>query len=262
MKDSDPRIQQAASLLAESRMAIAFTGAGISTPSGIPDFRSPETGLWARLEAAGADETQAGTIQTFGCDPQTFYERMRPLFEKIITAEPNAAHYALAELETRGTIHAVITQNDDMLQQRAGSNNVIEIHGSLVEATCIQCYKIKPFRPLLDQYLTDGIVPRCGECGGVMKPNVILTGEQLPVRAMLAAQQAIRRADLLLIAGTSLAGGPASSLVDSAYLQGSKLIILNRTPTLMDASAEVVIHMDVAAALPAIAEILRKAPKR
>lgn len=250
-------IQNATKLLAESRAAVAFTGAGLSTPSGIPDFRSPETGLWARLETAGADETQTGTIQAFGRDPQTFYERMKPLFQNVITAEPNAAHYALAELEAKGIFHAVITQNADMLQQRAGSKNVIEVHGSLAEATCIQCYKVKPFRPLLDQFLSDGILPRCKECGGVMKPNIILTGEQLPVKAILAAQQAIRRADLLLIAGTSLAGGPATALVDSAYLQGSKLIIVNRTPALLDNVAEVIIHADVVTALPAIVKALQ-----
>ena len=250
-------IESAVKLLAESRAAVAFTGAGLSTPSGIPDFRSPETGLWARLEAAGTEEAQSGTIQAFGRDPQTFYQRMKPLFQKIITAEPNAAHYALAELEAKGIIHTVITQNADMLQQRAGSKNVIEVHGSLAESTCIQCYKAKPFRPLLDQYLTDGIVPRCKECGGVMKPNVILTGEQLPVKAILAAQQSIRRADVLLIAGTSLAGGPSSALVDSAYLQGSKLILVNQTPTLLDQVAEVIIHEDVAIVLPKVNEALR-----
>ncbi|HMM97392.1 MAG TPA: NAD-dependent protein deacylase [Anaerolineales bacterium] len=252
-------IQSAVKLLAESRAAVAFTGAGLSTPSGIPDFRSPETGLWARLEAAaGTDETQAGTIQAFGRDPQTFYERMKPLFQNIITAEPNAAHYALAELEARGMLQAVITQNADTLHQRAGSKNVIEVHGSLAEATCIQCYNVKPFRPLLDQFLSDGIVPRCKECGGVMKPNVILTGEQLPVKAVLAAKQAIRRADLLLIAGTSLAGGPATALVDAAYWQGSKLILINRTPTLLDNVAEVIIHADVVTALPAIVKALQR----
>lgn len=254
MKDRDPRIQQAANLLTESRAAVAFTGAGLSTPSGIPDFRSPGTGLWARLESDRMDES---TIQAFGRDPQTFYQRMKPLFQKIITAEPNAAHYALAELEAKGKIQVVITQNADMLHQRAGSKNVIEIHGSLTEATCIQCYRIAPFRPLLDQYLTDGIVPRCKECGGTMKPNVILTGEQLPVRAMLAAQQAIRHTDLLLVAGTSLAGGPSSALVDTAYLRGLKLIIVNQTPTLLDQVADVIIHADVATILPAINEALR-----
>ena len=255
-------IQSAVKLLAESRAVVAFTGAGISTPSGIPDFRSPKTGLWALLEAAGADETQAGTIQAFGRDPQTFYERMKPLFQEIITAEPNAAHYALAELEARGMLQAVITQNADMLHQRAGSKNVIEVHGSLAEATCIQCYTVKPFRPLLDQFLSDGIVLRCKECGGAMKPNVILIGEQLPVRAMLAAQQAIRHTDLLLVAGTSLAGGPSSALIDNAYLRGLKLVIVNQTPTLLDQVADVIIHTDVATVLPAIVKAFQGIQRR
>ncbi|RJP53002.1 MAG: NAD-dependent protein deacylase [Anaerolineaceae bacterium] len=256
--DASHEILQAASLMAKNKRVIAFTGAGMSTRSGVPDFRSPGTGLWVHLEAAGTDETQSGTIQAFGRDPQTFYEHMKPLFQKILSAEPNAAHYALAELETRGIIHTVITQNADLLQQRAGSKNVIEVHGSLAEATCIQCYKVKPFPPLLDQFLSDGIMPRCQECGGAMKPNIILTGEQLPVRAMLAAQQALRRADILLIAGTSLAGGPATALVDRAYLQGSKLIIINQTPTLLDHVADVVVHDDVVKVLPAIKATLQK----
>lgn len=262
MIKNDPQIQRAANLLVKSRTAIAFTGAGISTPSGIPDFRSPETGLWARLETAGANETQAGTIQAFGRDPQTFYERMKPLFQKIIAAEPNTAHFALAELEAKGYIQDVITQNADMLHQRAGSKNVIEVHGSLAEATCIQCYAVAPFRPLLDQFLADGKAPRCKRCGGAMKPNIILTREQLPMQAVLAAKQAMRSAEAVLVAGTSLAGGPSTALMDIAYLQGSKLVIFNLTPTLMDAFAEAVIHMDVTAALPAIAEILGETRKR
>ncbi|NOH00523.1 MAG: hypothetical protein HND47_00395 [Chloroflexi bacterium] len=245
-------IQNATKLLAESRAAVAFTGAGISTPSGIPDFRSPKTGLWACRRPPERTRRRLAPFRHSDATLGPFYERMKPLFQDMITAEPNAAHYALAELEARGIIQAVITQNADMLHQRAGSKNVIEVHGSLAEATCIQCYNVKPFRPLLDQFLSDGIVPRCKECGGAMKPNVILTGEQLPVRAMLAAQQAIRRSDILLVAGTSLAGGPSSTLVDNAYLRGLNLVIVNQSPTLLDQVADVIIHADVATVLPAI----------
>jgi NAD-dependent deacetylase len=261
MKDRDARIQRVANLLAESRTAVAFTGTGISTPSGIPDFRSPETGVWARLEAAGADETQSSTIQAFGRDPQTFYQRMKPLFQVIVAAEPNIAHYALAELEAIGIIHAVITQNADMLHQRSGSRNVIEVHGTLSEATCISCYIVAPFGPMLEKFLEDGRTPYCQHCGGVMKPNVILTGEQLPVQAVLAAKQAMRSADVVLVTGTSLAGGTATALMDAVYLHGSKLIIVNQSPTIMDAYAEEVIHMDVVMALPAIVAILREVHK-
>ncbi|MBE0410956.1 MAG: hypothetical protein IBX69_14645 [Anaerolineales bacterium] len=171
------QVERATRLLAGSRFAVAFTGAGISTPSGIPDFRSPDTGLWAHLEASLEEEPQVGTVHSFARDPQTFYERMKPLFQRIVTAGPNPAHHALADMEKLGIIQAVITQNADMLHQRAGSQCVIEVHGTLAEATCIRCYKVRPFRPLLERFFADGQVPTCKDCGGVIKPNVILTGE-------------------------------------------------------------------------------------
>lgn len=252
------QIERTARLLADSRFAVAFTGAGISTPSGIPDFRSPGVGLWARLEASLEEEVQVGSVHSFTRDPQRFYERMKPLFQTIIAAEPNPAHYALADMEKMGIIHALITQNADTLHQRAGSQRVIEVHGTLAEATCIQCYRVLSFRPLLERFFANGQVPVCKECGGVLKPNVILTGEELPARAVLAARQAIRQCDVFLAAGTSLSGGPATALAEAAHVQGAKFIIINLTPTLMDIVAEVVIRADVVTDLPAIASGLAK----
>lgn len=249
-------VTQAAALMAKSRWAIAFTGAGMSTRSGIPDFRSPGTGLWARAEALQEREVERGTLQGFIRAPQAFYTGFKPLIEAVFAAQPNAAHHVLAELEKRGTLQAVITQNADMLHQRAGCKNVIELHGNLGEVVCISCYKVRPSRPFLEQFLEDGRVPLCPECRGILKPNVILTNEQLPARAMLAARKRIRDSDLILIAGTSLAGGPASALIDSAYLQGANLIIVNQTPTLLDQVASVVIREDVTIALPAIKSAL------
>lgn len=251
-------IAQVATLLVKCRQAMAFTGAGMSTRSGIPDFRSPETGLWTRAQALQEREVKRGTLQGFSRDPQAFYDDFKPLIKAVFAAQPNAAHHALAELEQMGYLQTVITQNADMLHQQAGSKNVIELHGSLGEVVCISCYKARPSRSFLEQCLEDGRVPSCPDCRGVLKPNVILTGEQLPAKAMLAARKALRQSDLMLIAGTSLAGGPASSLVDSAYLQGSKLIIVNQTPTLLDNVAEVIIHADVATVLPAIKDALQK----
>ena len=256
--DVGVQVKRAARLLAGSRFAVAFTGAGISTPSGIPDFRSPGTGLWARLEASLNEEAPVETVHSFAHDPKTFYERMGPLFQKIIIAQPNPAHHALAEMGKLGIIQAVITQNADMLHQRAGSQRVIEVHGTLAEATCIRCYKVRPFRPLLERFFADGQVPTCKDCGGVIKPNVILTGEELPAKAVLAARQAIRQCDVLLAAGTSLAGGPATALVETAHAQGTKLIIVNLTPTLMDTVVEIAIQANVVTALPAIASRLAK----
>jgi NAD-dependent deacetylase len=126
--------------------------------SGIPDFRSPGTGLWAREEALQEREVEMGTLQGFLRDPQAFYEGFKPLLEAVFAAQPNAAHTALAELEQGGSLQAVITQNADMLHQQAGSKNVIELYGTLGEVVCISCYRVRPFRPFLEQFQEDGCV--------------------------------------------------------------------------------------------------------
>ena len=249
-------IKRAAHMLSACSWAVAFTGAGISTPSGIPDFRSPETGLWSRRGLSDVDNEVASPLR-FAHDPQGFYNWMRPLIQKILTAEPNPAHFALAELENLGFIHAIITQNADMLHQRAGSNCVIEVHGTLAETVCISCYEVVPSQRILKEYLSDGEVPRCEACGGVLKPNVIFSGEQLPAAALLAARNAVNQCDVMLIAGTSLSGGPATRLAELAQSRDTSLIIINLTPTLLDSVAEVVIRSDVAESLPAIVTKLR-----
>ncbi|HMN00448.1 MAG TPA: NAD-dependent protein deacylase [Anaerolineales bacterium] len=250
-------IAQAASLMAKNRRAVAFTGAGISTRSGIPDFRSPETGLWARAEALQEKEIERGTLQGFIRDPQALYEGFKPLIEAVFAAQPNAAHLALAEMEEMEYLQAVVTQNGDMLHQKAGLSNVIELHGTLGEVVCISCYKVYPSRPFLEQFLRDERTPICPDCRGVLKPNVILTGEQLPVKAILAARSAIRQSDLILIAGTSLVGGPATALVEEALVQGKKIIVINLTPTIFDTAADVVIRADVVIALPALVKAIK-----
>ena len=246
-------VQKAARLLEGSRSAIAFTGAGISTRSGLPDFRSPETGLWARRDVSGVD-IQVMSSHRFALDPQGFYRWYYVHDDYYLSADPNPAHFALAELEKLGYIHAIITQNVDILHQRAGSHHVIEVHGTLAQAVCIGCYKVVPSQSLLEKFLSDGRVPHCMECGGVMKPNVILTGEQLPVGALHAARQAVRQCDVMLVAGTSLSGGPATALAEMAYTHMAQLIIINNTPTPLDSVAKVVIRADVVNVLPAIVD--------
>ncbi len=242
-------IERAKELIVHSHCTVALTGAGISTPSGIPDFRSPGTGLWARGEVP-----RAGSIHGFAADPEGFYDWLAPLLTRILAAQPNPAHEALVSLESMGYIKVVVTQNVDMLHQRAGSERVLEVHGTLAQATCICCYAAVPGLPVLERFLADRQVPRCERCGGVMKPNVILAGEQLPALVMLEARRAARACDVMLVAGTSLPGGPASELAELASRRQAQLIVVNRAPTLFDALAAAVIHEDAAIALPAIAQ--------
>jgi NAD-dependent deacetylase len=243
----------AAEILAQSHAAVALTGAGLSTRSGIPDFRSPGTGLWERM-----GEPPPNSLQRFAQAPELFYAWLAPLLRTILTADPNPAHYALAEWEANGRLTTIVTQNVDRLHQRSGSANVIEIHGTLERATCFHCYCSAPGLPLLEKYLADGEVPRCDECGGVMKPNVILMGEQLPYQAVQAARAAIRACDLLLIAGTSLAVKPVADLPALALQRDAHIILVDQMPTPLDDLADIVIHADVVEALPALFSELRR----
>ncbi len=244
-------IQSAARLIREANYAVALTGAGISTPSGIPDFRTPNTGLWET-----ANPVEVASIFGFKRQPQAFYRWIRPLARTMLLAQPNPAHYALARLEQAGYIKSVITQNIDMLHTKAGSREVYEVHGQLRQVTCIQCFRIYDAGPIITTFLEDGQVPRCPACGGVLKPNVILFGEQLPVRELFASQQAARRCDVMLVAGSSLEVSPAGDLPLLAHRGGAHLIIVNREPTHVDALADVISREDVAEVLPQIAAVV------
>jgi NAD-dependent deacetylase len=248
-------IKQAAHLICNARHPIALTGAGISTPSGIPDFRSPASGIWTHVDPAAV-----ASIWAFRRHPEAFFDWVRPLARKIRDAEPNPAHYALAELEAMGYLHCVITQNIDELHQRAGSRRVLEVHGHLRQATCMSCYQIVPVEGLLDKFLEDGHVPRCN-CGGVLKPNVVLYGEILPQEVLDEAQREVAQCDLLLVAGSSLEVVPVSDMPLTAIEHSARLIVVNYQPTPVDHLADVVIHANVARVLPRIAAALRKEGK-
>ncbi len=246
-------ISRAARLLRRSRYPIALTGAGISTPSGIPDFRSPGTGLWETT-----NPMQVASIHAFRRHPEAFYDWIRPLAKTLSEAKPNLGHVALAKLETQGYLKAIITQNIDDLHQQAGSTEVLEVHGHLRSATCIDCYRIQPADDLIEDFLASGVIPRCPDCGGVMKPNVVLFGEQLPAEVVNAAMSHIHSADLMLIAGSSLEVVPVSRLPMRIRRHGGRLIVVNRTPTYADDAADVVIHGDVAEVLPRIASACQR----
>lgn len=248
MRVTQTRLEQALALLRHATHAVALTGAGISTPSGIPDFRSQDAGVWQAV-----DPFEVASIYAFRQRPQAFYDWIRPLASKILAASPNPAHLALADLESFGPVKSIITQNIDLLHDRAGSRTVYEVHGHIREVTCIGCYGILEAAPFMAQLLETGAVPHCPGCGGVLKPNVILFGEQLPIRVLNQARLAARVCDLMLIAGSSLEVAPAGDLPLLARETGAHLIIVNRTPTILDDWADVVIHGEVEEVLPQLA---------
>jgi NAD-dependent deacetylase len=253
MKEILPRscVEQAAQILKNSQYAVAFTGAGISTDSGVPDFRSEESGLWNDPRAM-----EVATLAGFRRNPQAFYDWVRPLTQVILNARPNAAHCGLASLEDLGLLKAVITQNIDMLHTRAGNERIYELHGQLRQATCLRCFAVEDNLPLIEQFLHDGQTPLCSHCGGVMKPNVILFGEQLPIDQWLLAKEAARLCDVMVIVGSSLEVAPANDLPLMAKRHGAKLIFINLQPTPLDRYADVIIHQRAAEVIPEILQSL------
>lgn len=241
-------LQHAAQLLAQAEHAVALTGAGLSTPSGIPDFRSPDTGLWENY-----DPLEIATIQVFRRRPADFFKWIRLLARQMFEAQPNLAHYALAELQRAGRVQHIITQNIDGLQQRAGAQHVIELHGDILTGTCVSCYTVYRSTEFHEQFINAGRIPTCPRCDGIIKPNVILFGEALPVHELMAAKRAVANCDVLLIAGSSLEVAPASDLPMLARSRQARVIIVNQGPTYMDDHCDVLIRDDVALALPAIA---------
>jgi NAD-dependent deacetylase len=248
---TERRIAEAQDILRGARHLVALTGAGISTPSGIPDFRSPASGLWTH-----ANPMDVATIYAFRQHPQDFYDWIHPLTVLTLAAQPNAAHRALADMERHGPLRAVITQNIDMLHTRAGSQSVLEVHGHMREMTCLRCFDIVPSAAILDEFLVTSETPHCS-CGGVLKPNVILFGEQLPVRTLNRAKKETQLADVMLVVGSSLEVAPAGDLPLMARAHGARLIIVNFEPTHVDPAADVVIHADVVEVLPRLAAVFQ-----
>ncbi len=249
MPSYEARITFAASLVRQARYAVLLSGAGISTPSGIPDFRSEGSGLWARV-----DPLEVASLTVFRHTPERFFEWFRPLAYQMYHARPNAAHQAVADLEHAGYLRAVITQNIDNLHQQAGSQRVIQVHGTLETLTCRACfYKVKA-EPYLEPFVRQGIIPRCPRCGEILKPDVILFGEQLPQKAWMEAQEEVRRCDLLIVAGSSLEVMPVASLPIQALDRGAHLIIINQSETYLGVRADVLLLEDVARALPDLAQ--------
>jgi NAD-dependent deacetylase len=247
MIGSRTEIGIAADLILRAQRPVALTGAGISTPSGIPDFRSPGKGLWERF-----NPMEVASLSAFRTQPEKFYVWIRPLLRTILEAVPNAAHTALADLEKKGRLAGVITQNIDGLHQRAGSERVIEVHGNMRMATCVLCFRRFATEPYIAALLQTGEIPRCSFCGCILKPDVVLFEEQLPAAAMHEAESLVSETDLLIVVGSSLDVMPASMLPVRGLNHGAGLIILNNEPTYLDERADVIIRQDVAEILPLV----------
>lgn len=225
-------MERLAELLGRSRRAVALTGAGVSVPSGIPDFRTPQTGLWAVV-----DPMEVAHIDVFEREPERFWSYYRPRFESLGDKEPNRAHEALAELERRGLIEGVITQNIDRLHRAAGSENVIEVHGSIETSSCTECgtaFEVEAMDALFD---ARGVA-LCSACGGAVKPDVVLFGEMLPLDAIERATELAQEADLMLCVGSSLAVHPVAGLPQLTLDRGGRLALVTQGETPYDGDAE------------------------
>jgi NAD-dependent deacetylase len=239
-------VERLAELLGQSRRAVALTGAGVSVPSGIPDFRTPETGLWAKV-----DPMEVAHISVFEDDPERFWSYYRPRFQALGDKEPNRAHEVLAELERRGLIEGVITQNIDRLHRAAGSRNVVEVHGSIETSSCRRCATVFELDQVDDLFDSRGVAI-CASCGGPVKPDVVLFGELLAESTMARATELAERADLMLCIGSSLAVYPVAGLPQLTLSGGGRLAIVTKGETPYDGDAELKLEGEVDEELAAL----------
>jgi NAD-dependent deacetylase len=242
--------ERLARLIRERQPCVALTGAGISTESGIPDFRSPE-GLWAEF-----DPSEYASLEAFRRDAEKVWRFYRPRYAALVDAEPNAAHRALASLEQLGLLRAVVTQNIDLLHERAGSREVVEVHGSIRSSSCPRCRASYALAEVL-ALLEEDAAPRCAECATVLKPDVVFFGELLPARAIDRAYELARSAALMLIVGSTLEVHPVAGLPLETLAAGGALAIVNRGPTALDDEAVLRIEGSAGEVLAAVVEASR-----
>jgi NAD-dependent deacetylase len=241
-----------AQLARDARSVVALTGAGVSVPSGIPDFRSPGTGLWERV-----DPTEVAHIDAFRSDPARFWGFYGERFASLVEKQPNGAHAALAELERRGLLDAVITQNVDMLHRRAGTRALVEVHGSIATSSCRRCGGEVAIEQARERIAAeDDGVPRCEACLEPLKPDVVLFGELLPQAPFSRARELCEQADVLLCVGSSLEVHPVAGLPLLTHRAGGAVAILTQGPTPVDALATVRLHGDVVEELEALVAAL------
>jgi NAD-dependent deacetylase len=238
--------QRLAELIVERQPCVVLSGAGVSTESGIPDFRSA-SGIWAQY-----DPMEYATIDAFRRSPEKVWNFYSERLGVLTEAEPNPAHVALAELERRGLVEAVITQNVDRLHEQAGSVNVLEVHGSLRTSSCLDCGHRESF----DRVLELLPVPQCERCGSVLKPDVVMFGELLPEAELDRAFEAARQAALFLVVGSSLEVYPVAGLPGEALAAGAALAIVNKSATPYDSRADLKIDAPAGSTLSAVTQLL------
>jgi NAD-dependent deacetylase len=236
-----------AELLRDADRAVVLTGAGVSVPSGIPDFRSPRTGLWENV-----DPMAVAHIDAWRRDPDRFWRFYGDRFASLTDKQPNGAHLALAELERRGLIRGVITQNIDRLHRAAGTERLIEVHGSIEWSVCMQCGGKVALDRVVEQLRADDGAPECACCFTPLKPDVVLFGELLPERALSEAQALALDADLMVCVGSSLEVYPVAGLPAITRGAGGRLALVTQGATPYDDEAEVKLGGDVVAELRAV----------
>ncbi len=240
------RAEALAALVLEHQPCVALTGAGVSTESGVPDFRSAG-GIWERY-----DPYEVASIEGFHRDPGRAWEFYGRRLDVLGGVEPNDGHRALAELERRGLVQAVVTQNVDRLHQEAGSREVVEVHGSIATASCPACGRSEQ-RERIRELLP---LPRCADCGAVLKPDVVMFGELLSPAAIGRATELARGAGLLLVVGSSLEVWPVAGLPQETLDAGGRLAIVNREPTPYDVRADLALHESAGAILAACVDAI------
>ena len=241
-----------AQLIRDHQPCVALTGAGVATESGIPDFRSP-TGIWAKF-----DPMEYATLSAFRRDPEKVWWFYRQRIEMLTAATPNSGHHALAELEQLGLLSAIVTQNIDMLHGKSGSEEVIEVHGSIRTASCQSCGEPHALDRVERLLQADDGAPRCEECAGVLKPDVVFFEEQLPVAAIDRAYALARGAGLLLVVGSTLEVHPVAGLPELTVATGGHVAIVNLGPTSFDRRATLKIEASAGETLQATVDLLRR----
>ncbi|MHA1110658.1 MAG: SIR2 family NAD-dependent protein deacylase [Promethearchaeota archaeon] len=258
-RNINPKLfEKAAKLIHGSKYLVVLTGAGISTESGIPDFRSPKTGLWSKYSP------DISSLANFLRNPLSFWKMAREMAPLIVKARPNKGHQAIAELDKMGILKGLVTQNIDGLHQKAGNPIVQELHGNATELRCVACHGRIPLKTVIQNHRPedDKYPPTCPQCGGELMLNVVLFEQMLPRGMWFESVAMSQKADVMIVVGSSLLVAPADTLPQYTVKYGGKLIIINKTPTDFDKKATLVIQGESSYILSQIMNIVRSLEKK